>query len=255
MKKYAGNTPKKTLRSCSSPNGFTLIELLVVIAIIAILAAMLLPALAAAKSRALRIQCTSNVHQILVAINVYAVDSKDKLPSLQPIPNGPAVGAWAWDLPDAPVQSLLSAGLTKKAFYCPGTQPRFTDKENWSTPGTGWGTCLWNFDPGGAFHIIGYTMTLTGEPYGTAPWDTSRYPNRSYLDATNQNTTLQAEPIKMPAPVGTVMVPVSDRVLLADATLQDTVNGTMSFSVVPGGFAQNGVNYTHTSPHMGSKGG
>jgi len=60
--------------------GFTLIELLVVIAIIAILAAILLPALAAAKDRAIRIQCVSNVTQLVKAANMYATDFGDFLP-------------------------------------------------------------------------------------------------------------------------------------------------------------------------------
>ena len=65
------------------PRGFTLIELLVVVSIIALLVAILLPSLAAAREQARRVRCASQLHQIILAITMYtSEDGKQQTPNL-----------------------------------------------------------------------------------------------------------------------------------------------------------------------------
>jgi prepilin-type N-terminal cleavage/methylation domain-containing protein len=110
-------------------NGFTLIELLVVIAIIAILAAMLLPALAKAKERAHRIACTSNQRQIGLGLKTWAMDFNDRYPmqvaaNADGPPNQAAFGSSPWGANYTyQVFGVLSNELsTPRLLVCPSDE-------------------------------------------------------------------------------------------------------------------------------------
>jgi prepilin-type N-terminal cleavage/methylation domain-containing protein len=217
-------------RSSTHPRkkGFTLIELLVVIAIIAILAAMLLPALSRAKEHAKRANCMSNLKQINLSLQMYAGENNSNLP----VGDG---GYWAWDIPGTAAQFMLANGATWRLFYCPDLANRFTDTNEFQ---------LWNW--GGGPSAIGNTFCVSQYAF-TLP-GSSGYSPASSLDGcfTNVNDKIAIDPPSWKYSVLTIPFgSFSSRVLAADPVIKIGTGATATWTEIQGSYF-----IDHTTAHM-----
>lgn len=153
--------PSRHTTSCRNV-GFTLIELLVVISIIALLVAILLPALGQARAAARRIQCLSNMRQVGIASHAYAADFNGYFPSV--------IGQHEWQVPLTLAGTLVYRGRYlpndglgnhySSAMQCPDDQNDYDVHQS-----------------GGTFpHSMRYRQSNSGAALVASPTDTSPRP-------------------------------------------------------------------------------
>ncbi len=205
----------------SKRTGFTLVELLVVIAVIALLMAILLPALQRSKEQARRIICANNLKQINIGLNIFANDNGGQLPLIE-------TSYWPWDISYSTTDFIIKMNADKamkSTFYCPAYPEKNCDmalywqfSQNLPCEEKSGETPEPTTNRDQEYRVAGYvfmTDTRTGRSY--SPLASRGTPIKSWLKNTG---------VKQP----------SITELAADATISTTSNkNTASFDRITGG--------------------